>query len=246
MPGSAALEVMNLLNAAETSVLLGEWGNTRAAIVELRPRGIRSDQAAFLDCVEAMLLACTGSGAKASALLESHAGQLATAEAVAVRATYQRARAVVSLAAGDIEAARRQAAAAVSADPFGINSPHALALEARAALWLHDRDGAQETLSAMAGFRGRWMAAARLTAEAGLAALDGRAEESAEAYRGAIEAWRTLECTLDLAMCELDLVLLLGPDNPDASAAKEARDIFTQLGAKPFLERLNQAARSED
>jgi hypothetical protein len=40
----------------------------------------------------------------------------------------------------------------------------------------------------------------------------------------------------------LDLVLLLGPAHPDATAAKEARDIFTQLGAKPFLERLNRAA----
>ena len=92
----------------------------------------------------------------------------------------------------------------------------------------------------MKAFRGRWMAAARLTAEAGLAALEGRVEEAAEAYRGAIEAWRALDCTLDLALCELDLVLLLGPDHPDATAAKEARDIFTQLGAKPFLERLNR------
>jgi class 3 adenylate cyclase/tetratricopeptide (TPR) repeat protein len=244
--GQRALEVMNLLNSAETSFLLGEWGNTLAAIVELRPRDIRSDQAAFLDCVEAMLLACTGSGPQASALLESHAEQLAAAEAVAVRATYLRARSVVSLAGGDVETARREAAAAVSADPLGINSPHALAMEARAALWLRDLDGAREALSAMAGFRGRWMAAARLTTEAGLAALDGRMEDSAAAYRGAIEAWRALDCTLDLAMCELDLVMLLGPDNPDASAAKEARDIFTQLGARPFLERLNRAVRSDE
>ena len=70
-------------------------------------------------------------------------------------------------------------------------------------------------------------------------------EEAAEAYRGAIEAWRALKCTLDLALCELDLVLLFGPDHPDATGAKEARDIFTQLGAKPFLERLNRAAGAE-
>jgi hypothetical protein len=50
-----------------------------------------------------------------------------------------------------------------------------------------------------------------------------------------------LDCTLDLALCELDLVLLLGPDHPDVIVAKEAGDIFTQLGAKPFLERLNLA-----
>ena len=55
-----------------------------------------------------------------------------------------------------------------------------------------------------------------------MAALEERAEEAAETYRGAIEAWRALDCTLDLALCELDLVSLLGPDHPDATAAKEA------------------------
>ena len=35
---------------------------------------------------------------------------------------------MVSLAAGDLEAARRAAADAVSADPLGINAPHALAI----------------------------------------------------------------------------------------------------------------------
>jgi len=48
-----------------------------------------------------------------------------------------------------------------------------------------------------------------------------------------------------LALCELDLVVLLGPDHPDATAAKEARDVFTELGAQPFLERLNRAAGLE-
>jgi hypothetical protein len=89
------------------------------------------------------------------------------------------------------------------------------------------------------------MAAMRRTSEAGLAALEGRVEAATEAYREAIEAWRALDCTLDLALCELDLVLLLGSDHPDATAGKEARDIFTELGAKPFLERLNRAAGFE-
>jgi hypothetical protein len=31
----------------------------------------------------------------------------------------------------------------------------------------------------------------------------------------------------------------LGPDHADATVAKEARDIFTQLGAQPFLNQLN-------
>jgi hypothetical protein len=90
------------------------------------------------------------------------------------------------------------------------------------------------------------MSAGRLTTEAGPAALEGRVDESAESYRAAIQAWRALDCTLDLAMCELDLVLLLGPDVPDATVAKGARDIFTQIGATPFLERLDNAADTRE
>ena len=143
------------------------------------------------------------------------------------------------------EAARLESAEAVAADPTGMNSAGSLAIQTRACLWLRDVEGAQEALTAMKAFRGRRVAAARLTAEAGLAALEERAEEATETYREAIEARRALECTLDLALCELDLVLLLGPDHPEATVAKEAKDIFTQLGAKPFLERLDRATGSE-
>ena len=243
--GHRGAEVMGLLNGAEFSLFLGEWGETRAAITELGQRDLPLEQRAFLSCNEAILAAFTGDPEEASACLERGADRLSSAESVGLRATYFKARALVSLATGDIEAAHREAIEAVSVDPMGINSPTALAIQARAALWLRVAEGVRAGLAGMKAFRGRWMAAERLTVEAGLASLEGRVEEAAEAYRGAIEVWRALECTLDLALCELDLVMLLGPDHPDAAAAKEARDIFTQLGAKPFLERLNQATGPE-
>jgi class 3 adenylate cyclase/tetratricopeptide (TPR) repeat protein len=242
--GVGGPEITNLLNSAEISVLLGETKDARAAIAELRQRDLPLEHAVFLDCVEAMLRGLTGEAAEASALLEEHLDHMSASELVVARTTYWRARSLVSLASGDLDTARREAASAVSADPLGINSPYALAFEARASLWLHSADNARAALSAMKGFRGRWMAAMRLTTEAGLAALEGRIEDSAEAYREAIEAWKALDCTLDLAMCELDLVLLLGPDSPVSSAAKEARDIFSQIGATPFLDRLTRAAET--
>ncbi len=242
--GHRGLEVMNLLNAAETSLFVGEWSDTRAAIAELGQRELPARQRSFLDCVRAMLAALTGDPAEAAAHLAQHADRIGAAS-VAARTTYLEAQSLVNLAAGDLESARREAAEAVSADPSGINTPTALAIQARAALWLRDVGLARESLSGMEGFRGRWMAAERLTVEAGLAALEGRADESAAGYRTSVEAWRALDCTLDLALCELDLVLLLGSDHPDARVAKEARDIFTDLGAQPFLELLNRAAGAE-
>ncbi|MGA2805408.1 MAG: adenylate/guanylate cyclase domain-containing protein [Acidimicrobiales bacterium] len=242
--GHRGFEVMNLLNGAEVSLFLGAWSDTRVTITELRQRDLPSEQRAYLSCTEALLMALTGNPEEALTLFE-RADRWAATEMVTGRATYLMDRSLVDLAAGDLEAARRESAEAVSADPTGINSPRSLAIQARACLWLRDVEDARKALAGMKAFRGRRVATARLTAEAGLAALEGRAEEAAEAYRGAIEAWRALDCTLDLALCELDLVLLLGPDHPDATAAKEARDIFTQLGAKPFLERLNLAVGSE-
>lgn len=53
----------------------------------------------------------------------------------------------------------------------------------------------------------------------------------------------TLICNLDVALTGLELVHLLGPDHPVAVAAKEAEDIFTELGAGPYLTRL-EAARA--
>ncbi len=45
-----------------------------------------------------------------------------------------------------------------------------------------------------------------------------------------------------LALAQLDLVLLLGSDDPEAAeASSEARATFERLGAAPFLERLESA-----
>jgi hypothetical protein len=86
------------------------------------------------------------------------------------------------------------------------------------------------------------MAAQRRTAEAGLAALEGRIDESAEIYLDAIERWRSVRSVLDLALCELDLATVLGADHEDATAAKEARDIFEEIGAHVFVQRLAEIA----
>jgi hypothetical protein len=80
---------------------------------------------------------------------------------------------------------------------------------------------------------------------AALAALEGRVDEAGELYAVAIDAWRALNCTLDVAITELELVHLLGSEHPDAVSAKEARDIFTQIDAVPFLARLDADAPLE-
>ena len=124
--------------------------------------------------------------------------QVLASEYVHDRSTYYASRALISLIAGDLDAAYDEAAAAVAADPSGINSPKALATQARAALWSNDPDRAKVALSGMRGFRGRWMATVRATTEAGLAALEGRLEEALATYERALRSWSELGIPLDL------------------------------------------------
>jgi class 3 adenylate cyclase/tetratricopeptide (TPR) repeat protein len=238
--GHREFETTNLLNAAEGAILLGRWGDARAALGSLGQRELASTRQAWLACCQAMLAALSGDIATALGLLEAHEYE-AGSEYVASRATYLQARSVVSLAAGDLEAAHRDAVAAVTADPSGINSPAALAVQLRSALWLGDAGRAREALAGMQGFRGRWMAAARQTGEAGLADLDGRHDDAVTEYSAALDAWRVLDCPLDLALCALDRAIGRAPGSVPADADDEARAILTDLGAQPFLARLEQS-----
>ena len=239
--GQRGLEVTNLLNIAETSIYLGLWPEARAALNELRQREIQGSHGSWLLGLEALLAALTGEFAISTEIL---AGREIFREAdmpIAEQTTRLTSSAFTALAGGELNVAIRDCRRAVEIDPMGINSLAALAIYGHAALWQRDLVSSREALASMERIRGRAMAAQRRTAEAGIAALEGRTDEAAEIYRDAIERWRTLESALDLALCELDLVLLLGADHPDATVAKEARDILTQIGAKPFLQRLNEA-----
>ncbi|MBV8300324.1 MAG: hypothetical protein JOY68_00190 [Candidatus Dormibacteraeota bacterium] len=236
--GERPLETSNLLNAAETGIFKGYWADARAAIADVSRRDLRTDHRIWLETLEALLLGLSTDARAGLEELSHNAENQLESQYLASRTTFLRIRAFLCLAADEFEAAREDVAQLVAADPSGINTALALAIQARAALWMRDREGARATVEAMAGFHGRWMATARQTVEAGLAALEGRVAEASGAYRQAVETWRTLDVPLDLALCDIDMVDLLGPQSADMSAAAEAEEILTRLGATPFLERL--------
>ncbi|MGA8208115.1 MAG: adenylate/guanylate cyclase domain-containing protein [Candidatus Dormiibacterota bacterium] len=238
--GHRGVETMNLLNSAELAIWLGQWGDARAALSVLGQRDLAHERRTQLAFCEATLASLSGDRAQATALLEAQADS-AEAEGVTIRSYYGVTKAAAALAAGDLEAAHREAAHAVEVDPAGINSPRALALQLRAALWLADPKRAREALAGMQGIRGRWMAATRLTGEAGIAALEGRRDEAAQAYGRALDAWRSLDSPLDLALCALDRAVLRGAVPVPAGEDDEAHAILSEIGAYPFLARLDQA-----
>jgi class 3 adenylate cyclase/tetratricopeptide (TPR) repeat protein len=242
--GHRPLEITNLLNIAEISIYVGLWDEATRAIAELRQREIGEWHQGWLKAVEGLLASLRGDFALAESLT-SDIDDYATDFSVAGTTTRLMSSGYSALAKGDLETAARDCAQALALDPKGINASTSLEILIHAALWRRDDAQVRDALATTQFNRGRAIMATRTTANAGLAALEGRMDDAAEIYRDAIEKWRVLNCALSLALCELDLVLLLGPNHPDATVAKEARDIFTQVGALPFLQRLNEAAESD-
>lgn len=242
--GVRAIEITNLLNIAETSLYLGLWQETRTAIAALHQRELVKRHDQWLLGLEAVLAAMGGELERAHDLLTRALEEVDVlggekGAPIAYETTRLTTMAFASLAFGDFADAYLHAKRAHDLDPMGINSPVALSLASRAAVWLGEKDKVRDALGAMQRLRGRHMAAQRRTTEASLAALDGRASESAELFSDAFEQWRNVESVLDLALSELDLVRVLGADHADASVAKEARDIFEQIGATAMVDRLD-------
>jgi hypothetical protein len=159
-------------------------------------------------------------------------------ELVAERTWHLRTRSMVNLAKGDLEGAYADAMNAIAADPAGMNTPLATWAAARAALWLRDATRVRTAIDAMGPLRGHWIEVAQLVTEAGLAALEGRTADASERYQRAFDAWDAMDVPFDYALTAIDAANLLPEGAIPDTALRRAKDILTELGAEPFLDRL--------
>ncbi|MDP9225349.1 MAG: hypothetical protein M3P18_16195, partial [Actinomycetota bacterium] len=138
---------------------------------------------------------------------------------------------------------------AVAADRTSPSGIFSYVVAARAALWAGNLAGAVEALEGLEerNLYGPWIDRSRNTLRAGILALEGSRDEATALFLSASKAWREMEAPFDLALSQLDFVTLIESDDPDRqAAAEEARDIFTKLGAKPFLARLDTAVKAPE
>ncbi len=115
---------------------------------------------------------------------------------------------------------------------------------ARSALWARDVDGLRAVLDRWdrAMSHGKWPEADRAAGRGALAVLEGRREDAIASYLEAIERYRGLGMPFELARLQVDTVVALGPDVPEAAAAgREARETLARLGARAYLGRLDAA-----
>ena len=148
----------------------------------------------------------------------------------------------IAMAAGRLAEAREQALLAARASAE--YAPSMIAMAARAAIWPGDAAGARGDLEALGetGTHGPAVELRRKTIQAGLAALDGRPHEALMLYREVLRGCGDLRLAWDEALTAIDMAMLLDPAEPAVQeAADAARGILSDLGARPYLARLEAA-----
>jgi tetratricopeptide (TPR) repeat protein len=166
------------------------------------------------------------------------------ADAMAHEAFVALTQAYAAFAAGNLSSARKSARRYSEIWPQG--GAEGWRLAARAAIWAGDVEGARADLESLEGLhrRGRGVALERRTIEAGIAALEGRPGEAMATFREVLRGWDDLGLPWDRSLCAIDMATTLDPSEPDVVAAgAQARAALEELGALPFLERLDAALR---
>jgi len=243
--GLGEYEVFNAANGCVAAVSTGDWDWVERTAAEILRDDLPNELRVTLEIPHAVIRALRGDP-RTDDRMRAIEPLVEASTDPGTEADLRWAQAWVALALGRWNEAFDRGFYQTGIAPSISNEVRYL-IASRAALWSGDLRNAQNALAKIeaTGSRGTWIACYCDTLAAGVAALERRKEEATMAYVRAIEVWRGLDTPFDLAMCELDFAMLVGVDNPEANAAaQEAREVFTELGAKPFLERLENVMHS--
>ncbi len=216
------------------------WDEALAAIDDALAAGPSASDRARLLSGAALLRIPRGEDA--TRLMATLEAALAEVSDPQTHAIFGESRSDAALVAGDLmgayEAGTRVHDVFAGLGRFGY--PIAL----RAAAW----DGSLERARAAAEGLGTLpeggaaIEAVRIWADAVVATLEGRRDAAISAFTESRAWMRDLGLDFELALTGLDMVLLLGAEEPQArSAAEEARVILVGLRATPYLARLEAA-----
>jgi hypothetical protein len=221
--------------------LIGDWNLTEALVAELLAGDLPDSVKISLGINSVYVPAARGDFSTALARLEEVQPLIQASSDSSWLANFLGARSFVALARGSNEEAYVDALSASDADPrFTADAALPAVLLSRRA-----QMGAVLERIDQARVHNRLTDCSRRMLLAGLAALDGSAEQAVALFGGAIEGWRELGNIVQLSLCELAFVSLIGAQDSDARAgADEAREIFSRLDAEAFLARLNAAERA--
>ncbi len=241
--GSTAYGFVMVGNAVSCSIRVGEWAWAADLLHEWLANEITGAFYLELYVDRAVLTALTGGDPTAD--LEEAERLRPALEDTQYTSYCHWGRAWAAFTSGRLEDARREAVTA--ADVTGYFLAISLPLAARAALWAGDAVAADEVVARLepSVTRGQAVALDHLTLRAGVAALEGRRGDAIAGYRDALRGWRDLGLAFDHAMAALDMAILLAPTEREMAeapvAVEAARETLTRLGARPLLDRLDEA-----
>ncbi len=232
--GSQAAYLLN--NASDTAVRIGEWDWYAE---QLGDDSVADDSAPFGRLIHRARLRAFR-GLESDALVAEAAAFLEGRTEIQAFSMLDDIRGDVAMVGGRFEEARRFAISSYER----VDSPDSTARSnaGRFSIWLHDADSVARMLDEQRQVPGAMARISELELQAGLAALEGRTREAIGVFREVMARCRSAGVRFDLAIAGLTMVYALGTAHPEVrEAAAEAREIFTQLGATPFLALLDAA-----
>jgi hypothetical protein len=158
-------------------------------------------------------------------------------------------RAWAAFALGDLADAREKAIQAMEHTSYFV--PLCWPLAVRSAVWAGDRDAARRVLDRpeIEGYAGALVDADRVTARAGVDALEGSWAAAIAGYREATRGYRAIGAAFNEAAAVVDMVALVPAAERGAAdleaAVAAARETLVRLGSKPFLAKLDAALASD-
>ncbi len=236
--GLGPLRLTSLMNATESSLLVGDWAWLEAELEAIDRDELEPYDQGSVDVARAELRAVRGRDTAAAVAsirdLASKATDPQMVGAIAVGLGY------VFLAEGRFEEAIREAANVEGDD---LNAPAGRLIAARSAVRLRDAGRARDALQRLDDARSRGAAVGlhRDAVAVAIAALDGRWPEAAAGFTDAWRRYRELRLDMGLALSALDCLAVAPAGDPLAElAAREARAILDREGATGYLAQLDR------
>ena len=224
-------------NSIDGAIDTGDWEWGRAQLADAMDRELQPEEALWYNAYSARLGAVRGDDTDAFvARVDQVVGEFTDAQFDYLVAEM---RLVVAFSAGRLEEVCALTDATVSIPVWGAQLA---AYAARAALHLGDLERARRYTEAYRSRPGNLTIAQQRTMEAGLATLEGRTEDARRLYQEALARWRDGATRWKRTLCQLDIVMLGALDPAERqAAADEARSFLQEVGARPFLARLDSA-----
>jgi class 3 adenylate cyclase/tetratricopeptide (TPR) repeat protein len=227
-----------------TALLTGDWDAAIADARQAMAFGVGRQQAAISEAFLLRLLVRRGEASEED--VQRVGEVLRELNDPQIDQVWEQLQAAVALADGRLGDAYEQELNGLAAwAQGGLSEELNLSLRdtaLRCALWQRNPALARAELDLLSVGRSPLVMALAREAEAAIAAMEGRRAEAVAGFRDAARRQQDLGNHLALALCQLTMVTLLGAGVPEAlDAAEDARALFTDIGAKPFLRFLDQA-----